>query len=433
MTPSKPPAALAASRHDAERSAGVEMPPLDAWLHRHQSSGAVCMTTGLLAWFEGTPPALPELRALAQRRWGPYARLRLTPGFHPAHLDWPRWTGGPDFDPAQHITSLPATGSAALEGLAAQLLAQPLGPSRPPWQLHLVPVEGGFALLLRAHHALLDGMSLITLLRALLAAPEATAGAVSSPRIPRQYPGPPRHALARALADVLPRARPLPFHGRVDTRRAVSWSRMPVAEVRAARDALPTGRASSNAVFLAATAGALRSAGVTGRLPLPGVCAMVPVDVRTEGETVVLGNHYATVRVPLPARGRPVQRLAAVDAFTRRAALKERARAQALMVSSAPRRYGLLSDALGRYADSPLYSSLLCSSAATYTGPLALGSARLAAVAGLAPLSPGHPLALTMILHDASVVVTAVTDQAHRELAARIPELIREEIRAMGT
>ncbi|GAA3033438.1 hypothetical protein GCM10020000_08260 [Streptomyces olivoverticillatus] len=181
MTPSKPPAALAASRHDAERSAGVEMPPLDAWLHRHQSSGAVCMTTGLLAWFEGTPPALPELRALAQRRWGPYARLRLTPGFHPAHLDWPRWTGGPDFDPAQHITSLPATGSAALEGLAAQLLAQPLGPSRPPWQLHLVPVEGGFALLLRAHHALLDGMSLITLLRALLAAPEATAGAVSSP------------------------------------------------------------------------------------------------------------------------------------------------------------------------------------------------------------------------------------------------------------
>ncbi len=90
-----------------------------------------------------------------------------------------------------------------------------------------------------------------------------------------------------------------------------------------------------------------------------------------------------------------------------------------------------MSDALGRYADSPLYSSLLCSSVATYAGPLSLGSARLTGLAGLAPLSPGHPLAMTMTLHDASATVTVVTDHAHRRLAARLPALVREEILAM--
>ncbi|MFI9723208.1 wax ester/triacylglycerol synthase domain-containing protein [Streptomyces sp. NPDC052396] len=406
----------------------ADMPPLDAWLYRHQSSGAMCMTAGLLAWFTGSPPALPELRALAEDRWKRHMRLTLTPACEVAPDAWPRWAGEPGFAVDHHVLEeKPVT---SLRIRVAQLLAQPLGPGRPPWQLHLLPTAGGFALLLRTHHALLDGKSMVSLVCGLLDGRPERPGLLRRP-LPEGTSSR-RAALARALADALPRARPLPFHGPVDARRAVGWSRVTRDELGIARDSLASGRASANAVFLAATAGALRSAGLMGRLPLlPGVCAMVPVDVRAPGEAVVLGNHYATVRVPLPARRRPEQRLAALDRFTRRAALHRRARAQALLVSSRPHRPSALGDALGRYADSPLYSSLLCSSVATHLGPLTLNDAQLTGMSGLSPLSPGHPLALTMTLHDTEVTVTAVTDHAHRDLAARLPALIRDEIRAL--
>lgn len=433
MTPHPHPTGLALGAPAAGHPSGSAMPPLDAWMHRHQSSGAICMTAGVVGWFQGFPPSLAELRETVRRRWAAYERLRLVPGVPGDGPDpWPLWCPGPEADLAHHVVASPA--AAGLEERTARLLAQPLGPARPPWQLHLLPTDEGFALLLRAHHALLDGVSLVALLRGLLDAPATVPG----PRAPRSRgagradTAPGRLGPARALVDLLPRARPLPFHGPVDPRRAVGWSRVPAAEVSTARDALPSGRASANAVFLAATAGALRAAGVTGRAPgLPGICAMVPVDVRDGDGPVVLGNHYATVRVPLPGHGGPRRRLAAVDGFTRRAALKRRARAQALLVSSRPRRFDPVGAALGRWADSPLYSSLLCSSAATYAGPLGLGAAELVGVSGLPPLSPGHPLAVTMFLHDAHAVVAVVTDHGHQRLAERLPSLIREEIHAM--
>ncbi|GAA2923645.1 hypothetical protein GCM10020221_19610 [Streptomyces thioluteus] len=168
---------------------------------------------------------------------------------------------------------------------------------------------------------------------------------------------------------------------------------MSAEELAAARDALPSGRASANAVFLAATAGALRGAGAAGRLPfLPGVCAMVPVDVRPDEDAALLGNHYSTVRVPLPVRGRPGRRLAAVDRFTRRVALHERALAQARAVAGMAGRRGPLTEVLGRYVDSPLYSSVLCSSLADRGGPADPGVRRPDRSVPAARAQPRPPL-----------------------------------------
>ncbi|MFI0741788.1 wax ester/triacylglycerol synthase domain-containing protein [Streptomyces sp. NPDC021100] len=402
------------------------MPPLDAWLHRHQSSGAVCMTVALLARFTGPAPGPDGLRSLVEKRWSGYDRLRLAvaDAEHPA---WPGWTSGAWPDLVRHVVAEPGCPP---EEHVARLLARPLGPERPPWRLHLLPGESGedgFALLLRAHHALLDGRSLLALVRELLDGPPAAPGPAGAP-----VPAPRRRPL-HALSDLLPRARPLPFHGPVDARRAVAWRRVTGAELDAARDGLPTGRASANAVFLAGAAGALRTAEATGRLPfLPGVCAMVPVDVRPAGAAAALGNHYAAVRVPLPVTGGPGRRLAAVDGFTRRAAMRERARAQARAVAAAPRRHGPVTDAIGRYVDSALYASVLCSSLAERTGPLALGAARLTGLSLLPPLSPGHPLALTMTRDTTGATLAVITDHGRRALADRLAALLREEILALG-
>lgn len=396
------------------------MSPLDAWLHSHQAGGALCMTFGLIARFGGEPPALDALRDRVAHRWARHERLRISSG---TEL---RWIPGPPFDPAHHV-STPAR-QASLEEHTAHLIARPFGPPRPPWHLHVLPApDGGFALLLRAHHALLDGRSLLTLVQDLLDGPP--------PALPAQRAGsqaPPGRG--PGLRDVLPGGRPLPFHGPVDSRRAVAWSGVSAEELAAARDALPSGRASANAVFLAATAGALRGAGAAGRLPfLPGVCAMVPVDVRPDEDAALLGNHYSTVRVPLPVRGRPGRRLAAVDRFTRRVALHERALAQARAVAGMAGRRGPLTEVLGRYVDSPLYSSVLCSSLADRGGPRTLGSAALTGLSLLPALSPGHPLVVSMVRDvTGAATLAVVTDHAHRALAGRLSVLLREEIRALA-
>ncbi|KNB53921.1 wax ester/triacylglycerol synthase domain-containing protein [Streptomyces caatingaensis] len=398
------------------------MPPLDAWLHSHQADGALCMTFGLLARFgDGPAPALPALRDRVAHRWRHHARLNWSSGTGRS------WIPGQPFDPVHHVNSPDNTGS--LEERTARLIARPFGPPRPPWQMHLLPApEGGFALLLRAHHALLDGRSLLTLVQELLDGPRFAPA-----RRGRDGEGARRHR-GPGLGDVLPGGRPLPFHGPVDARRAVAWSRVTAGELAAAREALPSGRASANAVFLAATAGALRGAGATGRLPfLPGVSAMVPVDVRADEDGALLGNHYATVRVPLPPHARPHRRLAAVDRWTRRVALHERARAQARAVAGTAGRPGPLTRALGRYVDSSLYSSLLCSSLSDRGGPRTLGSAALTGLSLLPALSPGHPLVVSMVRDAAgAATLTVVTDHAHRALAGRLPALLREEIRALG-
>ncbi|WP_432177706.1 wax ester/triacylglycerol synthase domain-containing protein [Streptomyces sp. NBC_00063] len=441
MTRPAPPSHLAtastAPEHDNSRPS-TAMPPLDAWMHRQQSGGGSNMTAALLAWFEGLPPTLSALRSLAGCRLAPYERLRQMPSAaDPAENSWPLWSTGPRFEAAHHIVESPGSATTELEADIAALFTAPLDPRRPPWQLHLIPTTGGFVLLFRAHHALLDGRSIATSLRALcdetaaLRPPRAGGpAAADSPSRARQ--------LAWALGDLLPKARPLPFHGPVDPHRVLSFRQVPRGELDAARASLrsaaPAGRASTNAVFLAATAGALRALGVTARpLPaLPGICALVPVDVRTDEESQLLGNHYATVRVPLPQLRDARERLSAVDSFVRRAAIGARARAQAAVVSSRPRKITPLSNAAGRYVDSPRYFSLLCSSVSTHAGELTIGSARLTAMAGIPPLGPGHPLAVTAIHHGSTCVVTAITDDNHRELAQPLTERIHDEIRVLA-
>ncbi|MFF1735366.1 wax ester/triacylglycerol synthase domain-containing protein [Streptomyces sp. NPDC058247] len=441
MTRPTPPSHLATSSAAPEHdNAGpvTAMPPLDAWLHRQQSSGGSNMTAALLAWFEGPPPTLTALRRLAGDRLAQHQRLRQMPSpVHPTADCWPAWSTGPRFEADHHIVESPDVATAGLEVHIAALFTRPLDQRRPPWQLHLVPTPGGFVLLFRTHHALLDGRSIATVLRALF----DEAAAPHPPRAggPATVDAPSRvRQLAWALGDLLPKARPLPFHGSVDPDRVLSFRRVPRKEIDAARAALhPTAsaeRASTNAVFLTATSGALRTTGLTGRPSpaFPGICALVPVDVRTHEESPLLGNHYATVRVPLPQQRDAQRRLAAVDSFIRRGTIGARARAQAAVVSSQPRKITPLSNAASRYVDSPRYFSLLCSSVSTHAGELTLGSARLTAMAALPPLGPGHPLAVTVTHHGNTSVVTTTTDGNHSRLAQPLAERIHDEIRLLA-
>ncbi|MEV6316662.1 WS/DGAT domain-containing protein, partial [Streptomyces sp. NPDC051776] len=496
--------------HDRD-TADRSMPPVDAWLYRHQTDGAMCMTIGMLARFHGPAPALGELRARVRERWCCLPRLCAVPLERP----WPRWSSArrppdPDLHVVDHTgcdRQDPDQDRGAddrADTLVATLLSQPLdgacdvrdfdgfddlddlhdcndfdgsgdlagsgsgggggdmagscdghgvgdggrdgggdgvgdggGADRvPPWRLHLLPAADGFALLLRAHHALLDGKALITLLRILLDGPGAYPLPPAAAHLaePFALPPVPRSARLRAAAGLLPAGRRLPFHVRVGDGRALAWSEVPVTALREARRALPGDPASVNSVFLAAVAAALGSTGALGPRPgLPGVRAMVPVDLRSPLDEAFLGNHYATVRLPLPTATAvsPQERLAAVDAASRRAARHGLAPAQALMVRRSSRRRGPVRDAFARYADSPRYSSLLCSNVRTGAAALALGGATLDRLTAVPALSPEHPVALSLTTHGATSVVAVLTDTAHAALGALLADRVRDEVHAL--
>ena len=102
---------------------------------------------------------------------------------HRRGLSWPQWEPVQDVDLGVHLQrwALPAAGNeAALHRLVGELHAEPLDLGRPLWEFHLIEglADGGFALYIKMHHAIVDGMGGMRLLQSALsedAAVQATA------------------------------------------------------------------------------------------------------------------------------------------------------------------------------------------------------------------------------------------------------------------
>src|ERR1700680_4638975 len=93
----------------------------------------------------------------------------------PLELDYPYWVEDKDFDLEYHVRhiALPSPGSwRQLWVQAARLRSQPLDLSRPPWELYVInglkAVKGfgavSFGILIKGHHAAIDGISGVELM-----------------------------------------------------------------------------------------------------------------------------------------------------------------------------------------------------------------------------------------------------------------------------
>ncbi|RAG85144.1 wax ester/triacylglycerol synthase family O-acyltransferase [Streptacidiphilus pinicola] len=152
----------------------TRLSPLDHAFWSLESPDAP-MHIGALAVF-GSGPAGPVdayavaalLAERAQRI--PRLRRRVRPSWNP--LEGPRWEEQPGFDAAAHIVrhQLPeeVTADPSDEGLCrivGELMARPVSREAPPWEMHLLgPTSGGvdrepvLFLLLKVHHAVVDGL-----------------------------------------------------------------------------------------------------------------------------------------------------------------------------------------------------------------------------------------------------------------------------------
>ena len=295
---------------------------------------------------ESASPA--ALARLVQSRLPNVPALRWRLAYPKVRSTHPVWVDG-DVDAAEHIV---AHDPAPLAEVAGRIMGEPLDRGRPLWELHVVPElpDGRVGLIMKMHHALLDGPSGAELMAELLdlepidppppsaapAAPPASAPKpADEPPTPRRGIGWSPAGAARAsqrLADVsaaLQRwdlahpgaAVPAPlsaprtmFNRAVSAERAVCFAGLPLDDVDAVRR--PVG-ATVNDVVLAICGGALRRYLLAHQaLPGPPLQALVPVSLR-KGERAAGGNQVSAFVTTLATHvADPQERLAEISRVT---------------------------------------------------------------------------------------------------------------------
>jgi diacylglycerol O-acyltransferase len=324
-----------------------------------QEGPASHMHIGGIVICEGPAPGYEEMLDHIRGRLHLVPRYRQKLAQPPLETGRPLWVDDPNFNLEYHVrqTALPSPGDEGqLMRLVARIMSQQLDRSKPLWEMWIIEGldDGGFALITKTHHALIDGISGVDLatvmfdlspvpaevphpdepwqpndvpsgtelvaggaLGAARAAAAGIAGAVSVIR----NPGATLRALSEAsqgLGEVawagLNPAPETPLNVEIGPHRRYRVVRNQLTDFKEVKNALG---GTVNDVVLTVVTGALRdwlhSRGVrTEGLELR---ALVPVSTRGSDQRGELGNRITVMRGPLPVYiADPIARLRAVRA-----------------------------------------------------------------------------------------------------------------------
>jgi WS/DGAT/MGAT family acyltransferase len=293
------------------------------------------------------------------------SRLHLVPRFRqkavpvPGNIARPVWVDDADFDIDFHLrrAALPSPGGGReLADFVQRVHSRPLDRSKPLWEIYFIEglEDGLVAILTKAHHAMIDGISAVDLATVMFdftPQPEVLAPPPWSPEPEPSGPELVREAIreqvmdpvaalagvvrtavrapARAagfVGDVIEGVRDLvrqgppprgPFDAGIGPNRRVAMADAPVQRFKDIKNAAG---GTVNDVVLAAVAGALHRVLKARREPTRGrtLRALVPVSVRTDDQRLALGNRVTLVFVDLPVGSMdPVRRLRRIREATR--------------------------------------------------------------------------------------------------------------------
>ena len=256
----------------------------------------------------------------------------------------PVWVDDEHFNLDYHVrhVALPQPGSSQqLKDLAGRLMSQQLDRSRPLWELYIVEglEQGGFALVSKIHHCMIDGVSGIDLMAVLLdftpefkiakpkpwnprPAPTGTelvvrelsrvvssviSGIVNAPseigELRASWSEKANAARASLSSGWLTQTDKTSLNGPIGGSRKFDWLEISLDDVKTIKNAHG---ATVNDVMLAIVAGAVREylIDVGGRseddLASTEFRIMAPVSVRTKAESGTLGNKVAMWLMALP-------------------------------------------------------------------------------------------------------------------------------------
>jgi WS/DGAT/MGAT family acyltransferase len=419
----------------------------------HLESDAHPMHLGALAVFSPAPgPArgadAETVLDLLGTRTAAIPRLRMRVRDVLLPVGGAAWFVDKDFDVHRHIERVRLTGAesrdeggfmAGATRLAGELMERPLERGLPPWQMYVIGgADGGpFAVLVKLHHALADGMRAVAIGAGIfdeIAAagrPRAGASARRARTVPPRswMPGPRQVAgLARGRIEDLGRAfgvgASMVRASRLDPRGAPALTasssgtrRLATADLdlEAVRRIRRAAGGTTNDVLLAVVAGALRRWMRERGEPLPGEDprALVPVSRRRPGQPAASGNKLSAYLLGLPVgEPDPWRRLALVrTAMDRNKAAGpfRGAGAVAVLADQLPllaHRFG--APIAGNAAR--LLFDILVTSVPLPRSALSLGGCPLRAVYPMAPLARGQSLAVALSTYGGRVRVGLVAD-----------------------
>ncbi|MCU1590688.1 MAG: hypothetical protein JWP11_1944 [Frankiales bacterium] len=319
----------------------------------YMETPTTAMHVGGVATFE--PPDggfdYDRLVDLISHRIALVPRYRQKVRFIPGRLANPVWVDDEDFDVTYHVrrSALPKPGTMAqLRELTGRLQSRQLDRNRPLWEIYLVEglEKGRVAVITKTHHAMVDGVSAVDIGTVILDLTPTPRDVPDDDWTPRKEPGAaalmvgavtdyvkrPAQALdtargavvdARATAGkvsaiaggVLQSARTMvrsapdsPLNVTIGEQRRFGMAKTDLDDYKRVRKAHG---GTVNDVVLATVSGALRTWLLTrgeSVTPTTTIRAMVPVSVRSEGESG--GNRVSSYFVDLPiGEGNPVMRL----------------------------------------------------------------------------------------------------------------------------
>lgn len=265
--------------------------------------------------FSGEAPDFAEFQRVVGERVLdlPHFRQRLSGSFF--GLARPRWVDDRAFELGYHVTrtALPAPGGQAeIAAHIENMTANSLDLRRPLWEIGLVEgLPNGFAISLKVHHCMVDGLSIVDIFTALLA-PDSMIPPVPT-RPSRRLPvaAEPASLVERVsglvtapvsglvgVAEMLGQAPASAFNaGRPGPTRRVSYVTVPLADIDAIRRAHDT---TVNNIVLAVVAGGLRRYLLRHDAMVDKLHAFVPVNARPQDGRGALGNRIAMTYPELP-------------------------------------------------------------------------------------------------------------------------------------
>ncbi len=167
--------------------------PLDASF-LHIEDDVSHMHIASVAIFEGPEPAFGDVVDMIESKLPLVPRYRQIVKTVPLDLGRPVWVDDPHFNIDYHVrhTALPAPGGEEeLRRLVGRVMAQQLDRAKPLWEIWVVQglEDGRWAMLSKAHHALVDGVSGTDLLAVIMdLSPGAERPAAGEPWEPRPMP-----------------------------------------------------------------------------------------------------------------------------------------------------------------------------------------------------------------------------------------------------
>lgn len=282
----------------------------------------------------------------------PALRWRIMPV--PLGLHHPMAVEDPDFNIENHFNhiALPQPGTMReLEELVGQIAGHPLDRTRPLWEMWMIEglEDGRVAFVMKAHHAIADGMASVHLFTRMLSAVEADERVPDwrPERLPGggrlvvgalwdhlrldalKFPEFLRTVMARLksarlhrldaeipvfdpMEDVIP---PSPFNGALSAQRKFATASVSLSEVRALKGKLS---GTVNDVVLGLVAGALRAyLSNSGEAPTEPLITIVPVSADEPGTERIFGNNIAIMGASLQVQVEdPLERFKATQEFT---------------------------------------------------------------------------------------------------------------------